>query len=67
MAIYADITADQGSNFSSEVTVVEIDDSPIDLTNYTARGQIRRAILLLLLPHLSLLLIVLLLAWYISV
>ena len=43
MAIYADITADQGSNFSSEVTVVEIDDSPIDLTNYTARGQIRRS------------------------
>ena len=42
MAIYADITADQGSNFSSEITVTDVDDSPIDLTNYTARGQIRR-------------------------
>lgn len=42
MAIYADITADQGSNFSSEVTVVDVNDSPVDLTNYTARGQIRR-------------------------
>ena len=42
MAIYADIIADQGSNFSSEITVTDVDDSPIDLTNYTARGQIRR-------------------------
>jgi len=42
MAIYADITADQGSNFSSEITVTDVDDGPIDLTNYTARGQIRR-------------------------
>lgn len=42
MAIYADISADQGSNFSSVVSVVDTDNSPIDLTNYTARGQIRK-------------------------
>jgi hypothetical protein len=43
MAIYANLTVDQGSDFSSVVTVTDSDDQLVDLTNYTYRGQIRKS------------------------
>lgn len=42
MAIYANLTVDQGSDFSSVVTVTDSDGVLVDLTNYTYRGQIRK-------------------------
>jgi hypothetical protein len=42
MAVYANLTADQGSLFLSTVSVADVDNNPIDLTNYTYRGQARR-------------------------
>ena len=42
MAIYANLTVDQGSDFSSVVTVTDSDGALVDLTNYTYRGQIRK-------------------------
>ena len=42
MAIYADITIDQGSDFASTVSIVDAEDSPINLTGYTFRGQIKK-------------------------
>jgi hypothetical protein len=42
MAIYANLTVDQGSDFSSVVTVTDSDDQLVDLTNYTRVGQIRK-------------------------
>lgn len=42
MAIYANLTVDQGSDFSSVVTVTDSDGVLVDLTNYTYRGQVRR-------------------------
>ncbi len=43
MAIYANLTVDQGSDFSSVVTVTDSEDQLVDLTNYTYRGQIRKS------------------------
>lgn len=43
MAVYANLTIDQGSNFFSSVTVEGANGLPFDLTGYTARGQIRRS------------------------
>ena len=43
MAIYANIFIDQGSTFSSIVTVNGSDGLIFNLTGYTARGQIRKA------------------------
>ena len=42
MAIYANLTVDQGSDFSSVVTVSNSDGALVDLTGYTYRGQIRK-------------------------
>lgn len=41
MAVYANLTVDQGSDFSVEITVAN-DVGSIDITNYTYRGQIRK-------------------------
>jgi hypothetical protein len=43
MAIYANLTIDQGSAFESSVDVTGADGSAIDLTTYTVRGQIRKS------------------------
>lgn len=43
MAVYANLTIDQGSNFSSTVTVEDQSGLTFNLTSYTARGQIRRS------------------------
>jgi hypothetical protein len=42
MAIYANLTVDQGSDFTSTVSVVDALNAPLDLTGYTFRGQVRK-------------------------
>ena len=42
MAIVANLILDQGSDFSSTITVEDTIGNPLDLTNYTVRGQVRR-------------------------
>jgi len=42
MAIYANITIDQGSDFNSIVEVTADDGSTVDLTGHIIRGQARR-------------------------
>lgn len=42
MAVYANLSIDQGSNFSATITVEDQDGIRFDLTGYTARGQIRK-------------------------
>jgi hypothetical protein len=43
MAVYANISIDQGSDFTSTVTVEGSDGIVFNLTGYTARGQIRKS------------------------
>ena len=43
MAIYADITIDQGSDFISTVSIVNAEGSPVDISGYSFRGQIRKS------------------------
>ena len=42
MAIYANLTVDQGSDFSTTVSVVDGTNQALDLTGYTFRGQVRK-------------------------
>ena len=42
MAQKANITIDQGSTFSSGIDLLDDNDEPVDVSNYTARGQIRK-------------------------
>jgi hypothetical protein len=42
MAVYANISIDQGSDFTSNVTVEGSDGITFNLTGYTVRGQIRK-------------------------
>jgi len=42
MAIYANLTADQGSTFISVVSLVDDTNEPLDLTGYTTSGQVRK-------------------------
>jgi hypothetical protein len=42
MAIYANITIDQGSDYEALVEVEAADGSAADLNGYTARGQMRK-------------------------
>jgi len=42
MAVYANISVDQGSDFTSNVTVEGSDGIVFNLTGYTVRGQIRK-------------------------
>ena len=42
MAVYANLSIDQGSSFASTVTVEAPNGLLFDLTGYTARGQIRK-------------------------
>lgn len=43
-ATYKDITIDQGSTFSDNVTLKNIDNTAFDLTNYSVRGSMRRSL-----------------------
>lgn len=42
MAQKANITIDQGSTFSSGIDLLDDNDEPVDVSSYTARGQIRK-------------------------
>jgi len=41
MAVYANLTVDQGSDFNADISV-ENETGSIDISNYTYRGQIRK-------------------------
>ena len=43
MAIYANLTADQGSTFESSIDVTGSDGVALDLTTYTIRAQVRKS------------------------
>ncbi len=43
MAQYTDITIDQGSTYSGKIPVIGANKLPVDLTGFSARGQIRRS------------------------
>lgn len=45
MAIYANLVVDQGTDFSSFVTLEDTSGAVVDLTGYTAAGMIRRTYL----------------------
>jgi len=42
MASYANISADQGADFQSSLELEDSNGDPVNLTNYTVYGQIRR-------------------------
>lgn len=43
MASYTNLFVDQGSDFTTLVNVLGQDDTPLDLTNVTLKGQIRKS------------------------
>lgn len=43
MAIYANLSIDQGATFTSIVSVKTPDGFPFDLTDYTVEGQVRKS------------------------
>jgi hypothetical protein len=42
MATKANLVIDQGSTFASSIDILDDNDEPVNLTNYTSRGQIRK-------------------------
>ena len=42
MAVYANLTVDQGTDFSSAIDVTDSDGDPVSLVCYTVAGQIRK-------------------------
>jgi hypothetical protein len=42
MATKANIVIDQGSTFASSIDILDENDEPVILSNYTSRGQIRK-------------------------
>jgi hypothetical protein len=42
MATYSDIFIDQGTSYASTIDVFDPNGLPLNLTNYSARGQIRK-------------------------
>lgn len=42
MAIYANLTVDQGSSFESTIDITDTENNPVNLTGYTFIGQIRK-------------------------
>jgi len=42
MAVYANLTVDQGTDFSSAIDVTDSDGDPVSLVGYTVAGQIRK-------------------------
>ena len=42
MAIYSNITIDQGSDFSTEISVTDTEGNAADMTGYLLTGQIRK-------------------------
>ena len=43
MAVYSNITIDQGTDFSSNIDVTDADGDTVNLTGYTVKGQIRKS------------------------
>lgn len=43
MATIQNISIDQGTTFSLTITVTDLNNNALDLTNYTARSQMRRS------------------------
>lgn len=42
MSTKANLKIDQGTDYSTVITLTDTDDDPIDLTNFIGRGQIRK-------------------------
>lgn len=42
MAVYSNMTIDQGTDFSSSVDVTDADGDAVNLTGYTVKAQIRK-------------------------
>jgi hypothetical protein len=42
MAVYSNITIDQGTDYSATIDVTDTDGDALNLTGYTAAGQIRK-------------------------
>jgi hypothetical protein len=42
MAIYSNLIVDQGSNFTSTITVTDSDGDVVNLTGYTYAGKIKK-------------------------
>lgn len=42
MAVYANLTVDQGATFSANIDVTDSDGDALDLNGYTVSGQIRK-------------------------
>ena len=43
MAVQVTLYIDQGAHFTAEVTLTNYDSTPLDLTGFTVRGQMRRS------------------------
>jgi len=43
MAIYSNLTVDQGSTFNASIDVSDADDNVLALTGYTVAGQLRKS------------------------
>lgn len=43
MAIYSNLTVDQGSTFKANIDVTDSDGNELNLTGYTVSGQIRKS------------------------
>tara|TARA_R100001460_G_scaffold35467_1_gene68202 strand:- start:2252 stop:2611 length:360 start_codon:yes stop_codon:yes gene_type:complete len=43
MAVFANLFIDQGSNFTSTVTVEDSNDNAVNITGFTCRGQVRKS------------------------
>ena len=43
MATYTDLTIDQGTDFESNLDLINDDGTPIDITGYSFSGQIRKS------------------------
>ena len=43
MAVYSNLTIDQGTDFSFAVDVTDTDGNALNLTGFTAAGQIRKS------------------------
>lgn len=42
MAVKANITIDQGSTFSTQITLTDANNNPLNLTGYTSESQMRK-------------------------
>lgn len=42
MALKANLTVDQGTDYQTSITLTDVDDNAVSLTGYTANAQIRK-------------------------